>query len=444
MLLGKKDPETGCRPDQLFGVWALEPTQLQQLAALACGADLTALRAEARAMAAERGQQPLYSMQDRLAVIEVSGPMTKYSTSFQALTGGTSTLRTREALRAAVRDPEVLGIMVVIDSPGGTISGTSDLADDIRAAAARKPVHAYAADLMASAALWVGVAAQRITANKTAAIGSIGVYSVVYDTSGRYAQAGVRVHVVSSAPPIKGAGVEGTPIEPAQLAEWERQIKDLAALFKAEVARDRRLKSEQMDGLATGQVWVAEQARELGLIDGVGSLQEALQALRKESMSAEDTKAALDLATEAQATAELEKAARLKVEAESAELKKKLAALETAERAKRFGAEAEALGAPKEFAAVLDKLEAACGAELYGAVQAQMKAFAEQVKAGDLFKQSGRDGAPSKGDAYEKLQAIAKDIVAQGETKDQFKALALAAQRNPELAAAARPGSKEA
>jgi len=151
--------DASCRPDQLFGWWAVETRRFTRMFGVAKGADLTALRKEARKARKEAAlsgiEQPLYGLTgDGIALVEVTGPMTKYSTSFQALLGGTSTLRTRQALRAAARNPEVLGIMVLFDSRGGTIGGTADLADEIRAADARKPMYTYAQGLMASAALW--------------------------------------------------------------------------------------------------------------------------------------------------------------------------------------------------------------------------------------------------------------------------------------------------
>jgi signal peptide peptidase SppA len=440
--LENADVLAGCRPDQLFGLWAIETKRFGQMVPLALQADLAQLRKEARKRAELRATQPLYSVtSDAIAVVEVTGPMTKYETSFQALFGGTSTLRARRALRQAARDPEVSGIMVVFDSPGGTIAGTGDLADEIRAADARKPTYTYAADLMASAALWAGSAGRRVFANRSAEIGSIGVYAVVYDTSGIYAQEGVKVHVISSAPPLKGAGVDGTEITPAQLAEWERQVKDLAAVFVDDaLIKHRRMTKEKAQSLATGQVWVAEQAREHGLIDGVLTLDEAMARLRSEAMNEQELKAAKETA---ERTAEAETAAREKAEREAAELRKKLAesetksqALEREKRDARFKAEAAAIGAPEAFAAVLDKLEAAAGAELYGQLHTQLKAFAEQIAKGSLFTEAGSSGgaAPGAGTAAAQLHALADKAVKDGRAKTREQALVLVTRESPELA----------
>lgn len=440
-----KEPESGCRPDQLFGVWAIEDLRFTQMVSIAKEADVAALRAQAAAAADERNARPLYNTtQDGIAVIEVNGPMTKYETSFQSLFGGTSTLRARKAIRSAVRDPEVVGIMLRVDSPGGTVGGTSDLADDIRAADARKPVFSYADDLMCSAAMWVGSGARQIFANKTASVGSIGVYSVVYDESGRAAAQNVKVHVISSAPPIKGAGVAGTEITGPQLAEFERQVKELADLFVSELASGRRMSKEKAQSLATGQVWVASKAHELGLIDGVVSFDEAMSRLKGVAMEEKDLHDAKARAEAAEARASEEKAKRELAERAAAETKARLDALEGAERGRRFGADAAEIKAPEAFGAVLDEIERKAGAETYGKVLTQLKAMAEQVKTGKLFEEKGSPGAGGSGSALERLDGMAKALVAEGKQKDYATAYAVVCKLNPELVSQTRPSGKEA
>jgi signal peptide peptidase SppA len=432
-----------CRPDQLFGLWAIEETRFRQYVGLAKGADLEKLRAESMAAAEKVAAGPLYPVSaDGIAVIDIAGPMTKYPTSFQALFGGTSTLRTREALRAATRDPDVVGIMLRIDSPGGTVAGGAELAEEIRKAAARKPLHSYADDLAASAGLLALVQARKVWASTNAEVGSIGVYMVVEDTSQVYAQEGVKVHVISSAPPIKGAGVEGTEVTPAQLAEWQRRVDDTAAWFRAEVSRGRRLTTEQVQSIATGQVWIAGRALGLGLIDGVVSFDEAMSRLRSEVMDEQEkqaakaeTDAALKLAADAEQKA-LENAARAKAaEDELAAAKAQLAALETAERGKRFSTEAQALGAPADFAAVLDKIHAAAGDVLYGQLTVQLKAMHEQAAAGKLFEEKGTTATDPNagGSAAGRIEALAAERVKAGTSKSLADAMTTVAAENPDL-----------
>jgi signal peptide peptidase SppA len=424
-----KDAVTGCRPDQLFGLWAIEETRFARMVDLVRGVDLEKLRAESQAAADKAAGRPLYQLrQDGIALIEVSGPMTKYPTSLQALLGGTSTLRTRDALRAAARDPEVLGVMLVIDSPGGTVSGSFDLGEDVAKVAERKPVHAYAWDLMASAALLAGVGARKVWANTNAEVGSIGVYSVVEDTSGVYDKAGVKVHVISSAPPIKGAGVDGTQVTPEQLAEWKRRVDDLAQLFVADVAKRRRMPKEKAQALATGQVWVADKARELGLIDGVLSLDDAIARLRSEAMAEQEAAAALAMAAEAEQKMEAEKAGREKAERELADMKTRLKGLEDEKRRGRFAADAAAVGAPADFGPVLDAIEGAAGSAVYEKLLTQFRAYQAQVATGALFIEKGTAGASAGESDFE---AAARAKVASGAAKTLTEAYRMVSKENP-------------
>lgn len=423
----------GCRPDQLFGLWAIEETQFRELKALALSVDLDNLRAESKAEAAEAASRPLYRTADGIARIDISGPMTKYPTSFQSLFGGTSMLRVRESLRAAARDPEVLGVMLVIDSPGGTAAGTSDLADEIRRTNTKKPVYTFAEDQCCSAALWALTQGRKAFANVGAQVGSLGTYMVIHDTSGKYAAAGIEVHVISSAPPIKGAGVEGSKIQPAQIVDWERRVRDLSDAFAAEVKTSRRLSDEQIKSLATGQVWVASKALELGLIDGVMSLDEAMRQLRSEAMNEQDTKAALDLAANAEKELVAEKAARAAKEAEVVELRDRLAKLEAKDRDERFAKAAIEVGAPKEFAAILDQVEAKAGADVYTAVMSQMRAFAAQVKEGKLFDEKGSSAEDTTGSKSERLLALATAKVKKGDARTLEEAVSAVLKEQPAL-----------
>ena len=273
-----------CDPSQLFGLWMCEPAYLTRYVDLARGADLQALRAEARAVAAAPKNAPRrYDLTvDGIAVIDLAGPLTKHETTFAALFGGTSMVAARAALRDASRASDVDGIMVKVDSPGGTVAGGAELAEDIRRAAARKPLHTFADDLAASGGLLALAQGSKVWAGPSAEVGSLGVYTVIEDTSGRYAQEGVKVHVVSSAPPLKGAGVEGTEITAQQLAEWQRRVSDTAAWFVGEVATGRKLPPAVIRPLATGEVWIAPKAQALGLVDGVLTFDEAMARLQAE------------------------------------------------------------------------------------------------------------------------------------------------------------------
>src|SRR5690606_27173335 len=160
---------------QHFGVWAAKPGWLTSM--------VTAYKAGAlpKAAAIPSDSGPGYQIEPGgVATVVIDGMMMKGDSSF----GGTSTVRTRRAIRGAAADPNVRAIALRISSPGGHVHGTPELAAEVKAAAATKPVHAFAEDIMASAAYWVASQARSISVNPTGEVGSIGVFGVVEDTSG--------------------------------------------------------------------------------------------------------------------------------------------------------------------------------------------------------------------------------------------------------------------
>jgi signal peptide peptidase SppA len=249
---------------------------------------LSPLELEAKKRDAEpSGDEPPYQVtKDGVALISLSGPLQKGFSKY----GGTSTIAARQQIRDAVTNSKVTGIMVGIDSPGGYLAGTAELADDIAAAGAVKPVHAHIDDLGASAAYWAASQAQRITANRTAEVGSIGTFHVIEDSSKAYDEAGVKVHVISTAK-WKGMGVDGTEITPEHLAYLQERADKFNAHFKDAVVKGRGFDAMQIKAVSDGKVWMAEDARQMGLIDSVESFDAAVANLAKVARSKLDAAA---------------------------------------------------------------------------------------------------------------------------------------------------------
>lgn len=282
--------------DQYLGVWAVEPSRFLSLAQMAKGLDLKAhvLRQQLpeQQAAFEDTARRDYPIVDGVAVINIYGPLMKFVGSMEE---GSSTIAVRRQVRNAANDPAVSGILLRIDSPGGTVAGTEDLAADIAAAAKRKAVHAYIEDLGASAAYWIASQASRITANSTAIVGSIGTFCVVYDMSEMAKSEGIRVHVVRAGE-FKGSGIPGTEVTPEQLAEYQRLVDTLNSHFLSGVSSGRRLGIATVRELADGRIWVGKEAMSKGLIDGVGSFDQAVADLRKAVKSSNQPKEKAEMA----------------------------------------------------------------------------------------------------------------------------------------------------
>lgn len=216
----------------------------------------------------------------KIAVIDINGAMMKFTSSLDS--DAVSTVQVRRELRAAARDDEVAGILLRIDSPGGTVSGTDDLARDVVDAASRKPVHAFVEDLGASAAYWVASQAGRITVNSdTAKIGSIGTFASIMDLSGYAAKEGIKVLVFKSGR-LKGMGTPGTEITAEQQARIQQLVLETQTFFSAAVKRGRRMTDAQVQELVDdGGVFMAGDALKRGMVDAIGPFDAAVADLIK-------------------------------------------------------------------------------------------------------------------------------------------------------------------
>lgn len=307
--------------DQYFGAWALWEPKFQGLVDCAQNLNLqlhlehhapaTAAEVQAAVMASD-GLAGVPVTRDGIAVIELNGTLMKHASSFS---GGTSTVRARRQIRAAAASDDIVGILLAIDSPGGTVAGTEELAADIRAAGKKKPVWSHIEDLCASAGYWHASQAQRIVCGPAAIVGSIGVFSVVVDAKKAAEEKGYHVHVIRFGK-FKGAGVAGTEITEEQLARWQRIVDAHGEDFVATVAGGRRMTVERVRELADGDVHKGDAAKKHGLVDAIGSLDETVAALvaetrkprspsRSKAMSENTTTAAEPQAPKAATLAEL-------------------------------------------------------------------------------------------------------------------------------------------
>lgn len=216
-----------------------------------------------------------YPVRNGVAVIDISGTMTKSLTFFQMIFGGRTMPDMERQIREATSDNAVNAIMLRIDSPGGTVAGTSDLADAVFAARKRKQVTAYISDLGASAAYYVASQADRIYADADAMVGSIGVYLVIPDYSKMAEADGVKINVVRAGE-MKGAGTFGTEVTDKQLAEFQREVDQLNEVFVETVARGRGWSTSKTRALNDGRLHIGQHALKAGLIDGIRSFDEAM------------------------------------------------------------------------------------------------------------------------------------------------------------------------
>ena len=259
-----------------LAIWALEMATAARL-------DAAALRlapgAAGRLTDSPADGAALYQNIGGTAIIPVVGMLTPAPTGWGWLLGSETThTRLRAALAAALGASDVQRIVLAWSSPGGPTAGLQGLADDVRAADARKPVYSFTESLMASAAYFVGCQARRVIVSPEGLMGSIGTLWMMYDDSEQFKQLGVQAYTIRSAP-LKGIGQPGTKFTKEQQAELQQLVNNLGAVFKSAVMRGRGLTAQRVEDLADGGMLVGAAAVAAGLADRVATLAQLLDEI---------------------------------------------------------------------------------------------------------------------------------------------------------------------
>jgi protease-4 len=174
-----------------------------------------------------------------------------------------------EQLDEAAENPEVKGILFCIDSPGGAVAPSVEIAYAIKRIRDTKPVVVYASGVMASGGYYAAIWGHEIIANPGSMIGSIGVIIQGADISGLMEKVGVKTQVVHAGT-YKEVGTFDRAWTNLERAELDKVISGTYDLFVHDVARARRLDPHQSGDYADAHIFTAEQAQKVGLIDSIG------------------------------------------------------------------------------------------------------------------------------------------------------------------------------
>ena len=224
-------------------------------------------------------QSAAASKDKQIAIIYLTGEIKEGKGKDELLGGGSAgSDSVIKAIREAAKDDKVAAIVLRIDSPGG-----SALASDLiwrEAERTTKPVVASLSDTAASGGYYVAVAADRIVAAPGTLTGSIGVVGGKIAIGKALEKYGVHTDVVSKG---KNAGWLSmqTPFTDDERKVFLATMKDVYRLFTSKVAAGRKLDMEKLATLAEGRVFTGRQAKELGLVDRLGTLEDAVDEAKK-------------------------------------------------------------------------------------------------------------------------------------------------------------------
>lgn len=180
------------------------------------------------------------------------------------------------AIDAAAADSNIKAIILHIDSPGGTVYGTSELAAKVGAAKAAKPVIAQVDSLAASAAYWVASQATEIVSTPGGDVGSIGVIAMHVDISNALDAAGVKVTTVAAGK-HKAEFSPFLPLSDEARSHLMERVEDSHRQFIAAVASGRGVKASAVESdFGQGRVVDARAAIGAGMIDRIATFDETL------------------------------------------------------------------------------------------------------------------------------------------------------------------------
>ncbi len=182
--------------------------------------------------------------------------------------------RRQKLLEEVAKEDGAKAVLIEIDSPGGGVTASEELYNDIRKIAEKKPVVAVVGSVAASGGYIAAIATDRIIARQTSLTGSIGVLAQYPDLSGLLSNLGVKMEAVKSAP-LKAAPDMFKETTPEERAALEALIMDSFAWFKNLVSERRGLSGARLETVADGRAFTGRQALELGLVDEIGGEDEA-------------------------------------------------------------------------------------------------------------------------------------------------------------------------
>lgn len=211
-----------------------------------------------------------------VAVLPLYGLISQRAGMMSEMSGGTSTEEFGAVYQQLMTDPAISAVVIDIDSPGGSVFGIQELWDTMMSHRGRKPVTAVANSMAASAAYWIASVADAISVTPGGVVGSIGVISQHDDMSAAMERQGVKTTLITAGK----HKADGNPFEPlSDQARASQQVKVDAyySMFVGAVARGRGVNPTVVrNGYGEGDVVMAQDARRLGMVDRIETLDSAI------------------------------------------------------------------------------------------------------------------------------------------------------------------------
>lgn len=219
-------------------------------------------------------------LNDYIAVVRVQGTIQEQTTTGMfEVPVGYQHITTMEYIDDLMNDDNNQGILLYVDSPGGTVYESEELYLKLKEYKERtdRPVWDYMAHYAASGGYMISMASDKIYANPNTTTGSIGVIMSGYDMSGLYEKLGIRYISITS-----GENKDSSKMTEEQIAIYQGQVDEYYNKFVSIVSEGRGMTEEEVKALADGRVYTANQALNNGLIDEISLYEDMTMAMCSE------------------------------------------------------------------------------------------------------------------------------------------------------------------
>ncbi|UCE07798.1 MAG: signal peptide peptidase SppA [bacterium] len=270
--------------DVLTAPWAIIPEQFFEIREIYSthlrGEKVDIKEIEAKVRQSLQNEREPYHLINDIAIIPIHGIVAKRMNLFTKISGGVSTQLVGQDIQTALDDSAIKGILLDIDSPGGTVDGTQELANMIFEGRARKPIIAFTDGLMASAAYWIGSAADKVyISGDTPHIGSIGVVAAHIDYSAYEKKIGIKTTEIYAGK-YKRIASQYKPLSEEGKQTIQDRVDYIYSIFVDQVGRNRGVSSETvLKNMADGKIFIGRQAITAGLVDGITTFSQAINGL---------------------------------------------------------------------------------------------------------------------------------------------------------------------
>lgn len=260
--------------------WAILPNKLVAIEEIVMrhlnGEKLSAAEVEARIAGASRPPQRRIN---KVAVLPLFGTIIPRGDMFEEASGATSVETFGKRFMDLVNNPEIGAIVLDVNSPGGQAGGIEEAAKKVYDARGQKRIIAVANHLMASAAYWIGTAADELVVTPSGEVGSVGVFAVHEDWSKALENEGLKITVIKDGK-YKAEGNPYEPLSDEAHAAIQARVSEIYDRFVENVAKHRGVKSAIVrNGFGEGRVVGAEEAVKLGMADRIATLDEVISGL---------------------------------------------------------------------------------------------------------------------------------------------------------------------